>query len=165
MVLEGECPPEEEEPPAAPPGAPAPAPIVRVVRVPVPAPPAAFPALDALLDLLRAIRDAIRGTVYVYTRPAKRVEVKHLLLTDTVNFTNLATIPEDALQWELWNSTLGTATGTLQWAYVVNPGVAGTGQFNQIASDQRVSRALAGETIYVRPQTANQVVVLEVLRP
>lgn len=164
MVLEGECPPEELPPEEVPVTVPPTPPAVRVVRVPVPAPPVAFPALDAVLDVLRSILAFLRTRVPVFLRAATRSEIRQYTITDTTLFTRIETIPDDALSWELWNSELGPL-GALDWAYLADPGVAGSGRFNRLASNQRVTRSLAGVNLYVKPATAGQIVVLEFLRP
>ena len=156
-VAEGECPPEEGVPTEAPPL------IVR--RFPAPAPPAAFAfPFQSLLDIFRDIFAFIRGGSPVYIKPATRSEVQQYTLVDT-KVQRLTTIPADALEWELWNSDLGSATGTLDWGYVSDFGTTGTGQFNRLAFNDRVARSVAGVDLYVRVGSANQVVVLEVLRP
>lgn len=157
MVEEGECPPEEFGGGA--PGAPA----VRVVPRPAVAP--AFPSLSGLIDLISGIFAFIRSGAPVYVKAATRSEIQQYLAVDTTKYTQLTTIPSDALSWEMWNSDLGSATGTLEWAYVTEPGTVPSGKFNRLALNDRVSRALAGVGIYVKPANANQVVVIEVLRP
>jgi len=154
-VAEGECPPEE--------GIPAPAPAPRVVVRPFPAAGPIFPFQD-LLDLFRAIFAFIRGGSPVYIKAATRSEIQQYTLTDTTKFGKLTTIPADALEWELWNSDLGSVAGILDWAYVPEPGTTGNAKFNRLAVNDRVARNLADVDLYVRPANTSQVVVLEIIR-
>ncbi len=141
------------------PSSPAPAPA------PIPgAEPTLSVAIVSRLDRL-LLRGVFRRPIFVHTRAATRAFIRQFTLTDASQFTPIMRVPDDALSFELWNSNIGTATGTLSWAYVSNPGATGEGEFNQLATNDRVIRALAGVTLYVRPQNANQVCVVEVLLP
>ena len=161
MVLEKEGGAEIEgggaRPPGPPPVTPGPA---------APAPAGGLFGLGDLLTLLKQIFAYIRGGVYEYIKPGTNVIQQQFTVTDTVNFTQVATIPPNALEWELFNATLtGTPTGFLDWAYVPQPGNIGNGNFNELASGQTVSRKLVGVPLYVRPQNSGQVCILEVTLP
>lgn len=158
MVREGECPPEEFGGGAPPPKGAAP-----VAPPAIPVAPA-FPSFGGLIDVIRDIFAFLRGGPPVYIKAGTRPEIKQYTLTEA-KVQKVTTIPADALEWELWNSNLGAATGTLDWGYVADFGATGTGTFNRLALDDRVSRKVAGVELYVRPANANQVAVLEVLRP
>ncbi len=148
------------------PSAPTPSPTPLPVPVPAPGPgaePTLSSAIVSRLDRL-LLRGVFRRPFFTHTRAATRVILKQYTLRDPTQFTPIIRIPDDALSWELWNSNLGP-NGTLSWAYVSNPGATGEGEFNQLANLDRAVRALAGVTLYVQPQLANQICVVEVLLP
>ena len=148
-------------------GTPVAVPVPKAVPIvpPAPAPPAPGPAIaPAALDITPLL-NLLKSGIAVLIKAGTRVTIQQYTLSQA-GFQQIATIPADALEWELFNATLtGVPTGFLDWAYVVNPGSIGTGQFNELASGQSVSRKIAGETIYVHPQNVGQVSNLEETRP
>ena len=169
MAVADEC-PEDVVPPgplvqirrrAGPPdypGAPAPLP-------PGPTPPVVqVAAIQALSTKLDAVIALWKSVLAVYIKPATWSDIRQYTLQDTSKFTRMTNIPQDALEWELFNSDLGTVTGTLDWAYIADPGTSGNGRFNRMGVNDRAARAIVGVDLYVRPQTAGQVAILEVLR-
>lgn len=121
-------------------------------------------AIQALSTRLDALIAFWKSVPCVCIKPAAWSDIKQYTLQDTAKFTRITDIPKDALEWELWNSDLGTVTGTLDWAYIADPGSSGNGRYNRMAINDRAVRALVGVDLYLRPQTAAQVVVLEILR-
>lgn len=124
-----------------------------------------FPVLSIqeLIAELRSLNARIDTVISVYTKAGSRVEIRQYQLGDIAKYTRIINLASDVLSWELWNSDLGIL-GDLQWAYVSNPGDAPNGQFNKITSGTRIVRAVAGVDLYVKPQLANQIVVLEVIQ-
>ena len=147
-------------------GTPVPVPVPKAVPVVPPAAPLApGPAIAPAAVDLTPLLNLLKSGIAVLIKAGTRVTIQQYTLSQA-GFQQIAAIPADALEWELFNATLtGVPTGFLDWAYVVNPGSIGTGQFNELASGQSVSRKIAGVTIYVRPQNVGQVCILEVTRP
>ncbi len=148
-------------------GTPVPVPVPKAVPVvpPPPAPPAPVTAIAPSAVDLTPLLNLLRSGIAVLIKAGTTVTIQQYTLGQA-GFQQIAAIPADALEWELFNATLtGVPAGFLDWAYVVNPGNIGTGQFNELASGQSVSRKIAGVTIYARPQNVGQVCILEVARP
>lgn len=158
MAMNDSCPPEESYGAAAAP---------TVIQIPsIGGVSVAGFDLSPLMNFLQSLFNLIRSALYAFIRPASQARIQQFLITDTTKFTLIAILPSDALQWELTNSNMtGLPVGNLQYAYVPSPGLLGNGQFNNLASGDRITRALAGVSIYVKPDLTNQVCVLEWLQP